>query len=199
MIIEESFRVAAPLIDVAAFLVDADRMSRCVPGVTGVEETADHEYRATLQARLGPVSAAFQGSLRLDDSRAPHRLTAQGQGRDQRSGSQAKVDFVADLEEDGDGTVVRISADVTIRGRLGQFGTGVIASTARELVREFSECVNRTLSRSDAESIDADDRPRSASLTRVGSRGLWSWLVGLVRSAWQRLGGRFGGGGGAEQ
>lgn len=179
--------MAAPLADVAGFLVDAQRISRCVPGVESVEEVGNGEYRATLQARLGPVAAAFQGTLRLDDSEAPNRLSAFGEGHDQRSGSQAKVEFTADLEEDDGETVVRAHADVAIRGRLGQFGTGVINSTAREMVREFAQCINNTLSGSADDTVAASRDRQPSSLLRVGFRGVWTWLVGVVRTGRTRL------------
>lgn len=197
MIIEEVFRVNAPKSEVASFLVDAERMSSCVPGVESLEEVAEGEFRATLRARLGPMAAAFQGTLRLDDSEAPDRLTARGEGRDQRSGSQANVEFVADLEEDGSETVVRTQADVVIRGKLGQFGTGVINSTAQEMIREFAQCVNGTLSVSaETAGPGGEGRPR-ASLFRIGSRGVVAWLVGIFRSVWIRVRGLFDSRGGS--
>lgn len=183
MIIEESFTIAAPRDQVAAFLVDADRVGRCVPGVDGIQATGDGTYAATLQAQVGPVAASFQGSLRVDDSAAPERLVAVGDGRDRRSGSQAKVEFVADLEEQGEHTLVRARADVVIRGRLGQFGTGVISATAREMVREFAACLDATLAAATTQPVGAAPPPRPASLSRVAGRGLLAWIGDLLARA----------------
>lgn len=143
MIIEESFTVQASRDQAAAYLLDVEQVRACVPGVENVNETEPNRYEAALRMQLGPIRSLFQGSLELDSSQAPERLLASGQGRDRSSGSIAKVDFTADLEEtESNVTTVRAKADVAIRGRLGQFGTGVIKRTATELVREFANCIN---------------------------------------------------------
>lgn len=186
MIIEQAFRISRPRDEVVAFLTDIDRASRCVPGVEEVEARGDNEYAATLRVRLGPVAAAFQGSVRVDDTQAPRRLVAAGEGRDRRSGSHARVELSADLEESGAETEVRVQADLAIRGRLGQFGTGVINSTAQVMVREFTDCVNKTLSTQEAargrSTAAAPVELRPSSLARVATRGLGMWLAGLLRS-----------------
>lgn len=185
MIIEQEFTVDAPREQVAALLTDIDRVSRCVPGVEGVTAVGEDTYEAVLKAKLGPISAAFNGSLHLDTSAAPQRLSASGQGRDQRSGSDAKVEFSADLEERDGATHVRTRADVTIRGRLGQFGTGVINSTARELVAEFARCVNATLTA--APGAPGPEPAAPPSVGRMAARGVGAWLLGLLRSLWSTL------------
>lgn len=187
MIVEQAFRIGRPRDEVVAFLTDIDRASRCVPGVEDVQARGDNEYVATLRVRLGPVAAAFHGAVRVDDTQAPERLVAVGEGRDHRSGSQARVELGADLTEAGSETAVQVRTDLVIRGRLGQFGTGVINSTAQEMVREFTDCVNNTLSAQEpagGQPPAATSRgPRPPSLARVVTRGVGMWLAGLLRSA----------------
>lgn len=146
MIIEQSFTVHAPRAETAAFFVDIDRVATCVPGVEQVTEVEPGRYEAVLAVRLGPIRAAFQGTMALDASEAPSRLKAVGEGRDRATGSVAKVGFTADLTEDDPGqTLVRAVADVALRGRMAQFGTGVMRAAAGELVTEFANCANATL------------------------------------------------------
>ena len=146
MIIEQSFSVNASRERTAQFFLDIDRVTSCIPGVENVREVEPGKYQAVLAVRLGPIRAAFQGAMSLDDSEAPARLKASGEGRDRATGSVAKVSFTADLTEDEPGrTEVHAVADVALRGRMAQFGTGVMRAAAGELVQEFASCANATL------------------------------------------------------
>lgn len=146
MNIEQTFTVRASREATAAFFLDIDRVSACIPGVEGVEEVEPGNYRAVLAVRLGPIRAAFQGTMALDSSDAPHRLAATGEGRDRATGSVAKVSFTADLEEEQPGeTTVNAVADIALRGRMAQFGTGVMRAAAGEMVEHFAQCANASL------------------------------------------------------
>ena len=222
MIIEQTFTVQAPLEAAAAFFLDIDRVSPCMPGVESVEEIEPGQYQAVLAVRLGPIRAAFEGTMTLDDSEAPDRLSATAQGRDKATGSVAKVAFTADLREaqPGETTVVAVT-DMTLRGRMAQFGTGVIRAAASELVDEFASCANATLAGSDApldhQAGDAAGDPSNAtannpaadpatasapvpapvsaaspSLLRILARGLWKALREKVRNVPSRRNRRTG-------
>ena len=181
MIIENSFTVAAPRDAVVAHFLDAERTLRCVPGVEAVARTGEHAYTATLKAKVGPIRATFQGSVTYDPADAPERVRAVGEGRDRASGSVAKVALDATFGEPEPGaTLVATRADVAIRGRFGQFGTGVIQAIADELIGEFARCVQAQLA---GEETAADRGVGSPSgLAAAAARG-------LVKGSAARLGG----------
>jgi carbon monoxide dehydrogenase subunit G len=194
MIIEQEFTVDAPRETVAAFFTDVRRVAACVPGLEGVEELEPNHYSARLAVRMGPIRAAFGGTLRLDPSGAPARLVAIGDGRDRATGSVATVRFTADLAETEPGrTRVTAVADVALRGRMGQYGTGVVRAAAGELVREFAACANATL-RAEAPSAPAEGE-RSVAVAAPPAatprRGLLSLLLrallGAARDRFARL------------
>ena len=167
MIIEESFVVGAPPERTAAFFLDVPRVAACVPGVQDVRETEPGTYAATLAIRLGPIKSAFQGHLTVDDTDAPRRLIAEAEGRDRSSGSVATIRFTAHLEPaDTAATQVHSKADVALRGRLAQFGTGVVRSAATELVRQFADRVNASI-----DATPADDGPPAATTAPSGAAG----------------------------
>jgi uncharacterized protein len=169
MNIEETFTLDAPVARVHAFLSDVHRVAGCVPGVENVTERDDGAYEATLQVQLGPMRAAFAGEVSLATFQDPYRITAEGKGRDRSSGSRAEVAFSGDLEPAGDArTRVVTSADITIRGRLGQFGTGVIRATATEVIRDFVACANTVLQQ---ETEPAGAFPDEGTATTGGPAG----------------------------
>jgi uncharacterized protein len=154
--IEERFVLAAPIDAVFDFLSDVRQVAGCVPGVDGLVQLDDGSYTAKLKVQLGPIKAAFDGAVRLETDRSAYTLSATGQGRDSGSGSRAEVAFSGALESiDERSTAVQTVAEVTIRGRLGQFGTGVIRATATEVLRDFVACADRQLSSTDAPSSGA--------------------------------------------
>lgn len=185
MIIEETFELAADRSAVSSLLMDVERISRCIPGVEAVEPAGLGRYSATLRLRVGPIVTAFEGRLELDGGQAPDRLVARGWGADRQSGSQARVRFAADLEQlAADRTLVHAHADVAIRGRLGQFGTGVIRSTARELIASFAHCANASL-RADEVAVTAPSAP--PVLWRIALRGAIAWAGERLRGLWGRF------------
>jgi len=189
MIIKESFEVPVAKSEAVTFLLDVPRMSACVPGVQDVRAIGEDEYEAVLRLQLGPIRSNFSGRARLDASGAPDRLTATAEGRDRSTSSQVQVRFEAEVSEHpGPRTVVDCTADVTIRGRLGQFGTGLITSTAKTVLREFADCASSTLIRAGEARTSADAPVLAAPapslrVWRVLRRGLALYVRGL----WARV------------
>jgi carbon monoxide dehydrogenase subunit G len=183
--IDQTFTVPVARADVASFFASPEKMLLCVPGVTGVSALADGRYRATLMAKVGPIKARFAGEVELMTERLPDELVAVGEGRDAATGSVAKVTLTARLvESEPDLTSVESSSDLTIRGRLGQFGTGVIESIAAEMIDQFSQNVVAVLKDgTEASSAPLSDSPGMTSVA----------LRGLAKDAASRFRGRRGG------
>lgn len=169
MRIDERFTLEVPVETAFDFLSDVRRVANCVPGVEGLTEQEDGSFSARLKVQLGPIKASFEGEVSLTVDVDARRLSAAGQGRDKGSGSRAEISFTGDLEPRDDGhTDVATVAEVTIRGRLGQFGTGVIRATATEVLRDFVACANHSLradppgtsSHGDGVVLDPDDSVR---------------------------------------
>lgn len=210
MRIEETFRLDAPRDAVFSFLSDGPRVAGCVPGVEEFTECGDGSYEAVLKAQLGPIKAMFTGQVTLETT-PPGRLEATGRGQDRASGSRAEIAFTGDLVEVDEGTATQVEtvAEVTIRGRLGQFGTGVIRATATEFIREFVACANAQLatdataapteSETDGQVTVSEDqagssrRPAGASGPKAAPRPtsqitlLLRIIMRMVKDSWSRL------------
>lgn len=174
MRIDERFTLEVAVEDAFEFLSDVRRVAGCVPGVEDLTEQEDGSFTARLKVQLGPIKASFEGEVSLTTDAAARQLTASGHGRDKGSGSRAEIAFTGELEprDDGKTDVVTI-AEITIRGRLGQFGTGVIRATATEVLRDFVACANESL-RADlsrtAPRVDSVT-PHTTDLTEDSVRG----------------------------
>ncbi|GAA2855976.1 SRPBCC family protein [Streptosporangium fragile] len=157
----------------AEFLTDMAKLGPCVPGLENIEEIEPDRYRGTLKLHVGPIKTSFQGEVTLARGMAPGRLSASGRGRDRASGTSVQVSFTADLVETAEGsTTVTTVADVVLRGRMAQLGSGVIKATAEEVVRDFTREVNARISAS-VPSAGADEGrdPRAGDPTGARDGG----------------------------
>ncbi len=98
-----------------------------------------------MRARVGPVSAAFTGSVRLTDVNPPASYVLVGEGKGGAAGFAKGSAHVA-LDEQDDGTTrLRYTVDVSVGGRLAQLGSRLIGGAmnqyATSFVRSLSDIV----------------------------------------------------------
>lgn len=145
MLIKDSFTIQAPVEAVWQFFMDVERASQCVPGVKSFQVVDDKNYQGELTVKVGPIAAHFSGKATLTELQPPHRLVASAEAEDKASRSMVKAVFSSDLSAVEGGTQVDYQMDVSLRGRLAQFGSAVFQSTAKRLTAEFVGCVQAAL------------------------------------------------------
>ena len=147
MKLEQSFTVEAPVQRVWEALIDVQRVAPCLPGAQVTEVTDDGTYHGTFSVKLGPTTAAYNGTLKLDEvDEAGRRVTMSARGTDKRGQGGASATIVSFLSEEAAGTRVEVDTDFTITGRLARFGRGgMIEDVSRRLLGEFSACLQSTI------------------------------------------------------
>jgi uncharacterized protein len=147
MKLEHSFKVDAPLDRVWEALIDVERVAPCLPGAEITEAGEDGTYQGTFSVRLGPTTAAYRGQLAMEEVAADaHRVTMRASGQDKRGQGSAKATIVSSMREDAGATTVEVETDFTITGRLARFGRGgMIEDVSNRLLRDFSECLQKTI------------------------------------------------------
>ena len=152
MKLEHSFQVEAPLDRVWEALIDVERVAPCLPGAEITEAGEDGTYRGTFSVRLGPTTAAYRGELSMEEADADaHRAVMRASGQDKRGQGSAKATIVSSLREEGGATTVDVETDFTITGRLARFGRGgMIQDVSNRLLRDFSECLQKTIEGAEA-------------------------------------------------
>ena len=137
------FVVTGPIEQAWAVLTDIERVVPCMPGaqLTGVDGDT---YHGTVRVKVGPMLAQFAGQARFRElDAAAHRAVLEGRGKDRGGRGQASVLVTADLTEQDPGTKVDLTIDLTISGRLAQFGQGAMAEISNKLLGQFVECLER--------------------------------------------------------
>jgi hypothetical protein len=67
------------------------------------------------------------------------------EGRETRGQGNASATITATLVADGDGTKVTVLTDLTVTGKVAQFGRGVMADVSAKLLNQFVDCLETTV------------------------------------------------------
>jgi carbon monoxide dehydrogenase subunit G len=147
MKLEQSFTVTAPIEQVWAALVDVERVAPCLPGAEITGQSPDGGYEGTFTVKLGPATAAYRGSLKMESLDEDARVaTMSAKGTDKRGQGGATASIVSTMHEEDGATRVEVVTDFTITGRLARFGRGgMIEDISRRLMRDFAQCLQSTL------------------------------------------------------
>ena len=147
MKLEQTFEVQAPLAQVWEALIDLERVAPCLPGAAITEHDEDGTYRGTFTVKLGPMTAAYNGTIKIEDAdEATHTATLKARGTDKRGQGGANATIVNTLSEHDGGTRVEAVTDFSITGRLAQFGRGgMMQDVSNRLLRDFATCLSTRL------------------------------------------------------
>ncbi|MEX0807848.1 MAG: carbon monoxide dehydrogenase subunit G [Dongiaceae bacterium] len=151
MKIEDSFTVAAPPERVWAFITDPTRMMPCVPGCESIEALDPLRYRAAISMSLGPIRTRFNVEVEIVEQDSPHRIVSKTRGEEGSKASLLTADNVLALTPLDGGTLIAYASEVSLTGRLGKFGFGMLRKQGEKLGREFAERMRAALEAAPAE------------------------------------------------
>jgi len=139
------FHVPVPVDQAWRVLTDVERIAPCMPGAQ-LQEIEGDEYRGVVKVKVGPITAQYKGKatfLERDD--AAHRAVLRAEGRDTRGQGNANATITATLTPEADGTQVQVVTDLTVTGRVAQFGRGVMADVSAKLLDQFVACLETSV------------------------------------------------------
>jgi uncharacterized protein len=143
MEINDSFRVSTPIDATWKVMLDIEGIAPCLPGAQ-LQEVEGDEYRGIVKVKVGPITAQYKGTARLAEvDEANHRLVIDASGRDTRGQGNAKATIVVTMAPEGAGTKVEVATDLSITGKVAQFGRGVLVDVSSKLMGQFVENIER--------------------------------------------------------
>jgi len=146
MKLDNEFTVGVPIEQAWAVLTDLELIAPCMPGaqLTGV---TDGVYSGKVKIKVGPVTAEYAGTAQFSvkDDMA-YRAVIDARGRDSRGNGNAMAVISAQLQPADGSTMVSVSTDLTIAGRIAQFGSGMIKEVSAKLLGQFVTCLEGKLS-----------------------------------------------------
>jgi hypothetical protein len=139
MEITDRFHVSTPLAETWKVLLDIERIAPCLPGAQ-LEEIEGDEFRGVVKVKVGPITAQYKGTARLAEvDEAQRRILIDASGRDTRGQGNAAAKILVTMAGDESGTDVSVHTDLSITGKVAQFGRGVLADVSAKLLGQFVE------------------------------------------------------------
>ncbi|HEX9717057.1 MAG TPA: SRPBCC family protein [Actinomycetota bacterium] len=148
MLIENEFRVRAPMDHTWAYLLDVEKVAPCAPGAELTDVVDDRTWKGKILMKLGPIALSFAGTVTMaerDD--ATHRVVLKAQGQEQKGKGAASAAVTSWLEPGpGNGeTTVKMQADITLTGTVAQLSRGLLPDVSAKLTNQFAECLQASM------------------------------------------------------
>lgn len=145
MELTNEFVVGVGVEEAWALLTDVERIAPCMPGAE-LHEVEGDEYRGVVKVKVGPITAQYKGKATfVERDEAGRRTVLRAEGRDTRGQGNANATITASLVPDGASTRVSVLTDLTITGRIAQFGRGVLADVSNKIMGQFAQCLEESL------------------------------------------------------
>ncbi|HQT60437.1 MAG TPA: carbon monoxide dehydrogenase subunit G [Acidiphilium sp.] len=128
--------IAAPREAVWEALNDPDVLKACIQGCESIDKLSDTEMTATVAAKIGPISARFNGKVTLADLDPPNAYTISGEGQGGVAGF-AKGGAKVQLADAEGGTKLTYQVSAQIGGKMAQLGARLIDSVAKSYAESF--------------------------------------------------------------
>jgi hypothetical protein len=154
--LNHEFIVNVPVNDAWVILTDLERIAPCLPGAQ-LTEIEGETYRGQVKVKVGPIVAQFKGqaSFVSRDDQA-HRAMLKGEGRDTTGKGTASAIITAQLTSmTPTSTKCTVVTELTISGKVAQFGRGALADVSDKLLAQFSENLNQLINSSPAPATTA--------------------------------------------
>ena len=145
MELNHEFTVGVPVEQAWAILTDVERIAPCMPGAE-LREVEGEEFRGVVKVKVGPISAEYRGKATfLEQDETTHRAVLRAEGREARGQGNANATITAELSEAEGATRVAVTTELTVTGRVAQFGRGVLGEVSNRLLGQFVECLESTV------------------------------------------------------
>lgn len=166
--LNHSFEVDADVETTWNFLQDLTKVARCMPGAR-LEASDDGEYVGGLSARIGPISAKYDGTASfLEIDEVAHRAVIEAKGREAKGSGSASATITPVLAASGTGTKVDVTTEVNVSGRAAQFGRSLLAEVSNTMFEQFAARLQTAIT-SGGETAGPSDPASSAGPTDAGA------------------------------
>jgi len=163
MQLENSFGVSAPPDQVFAYLLEVNKVVGCVPGAELSEVVDPTTFKGKVKVKVGPITVAYNGTAKIAERDDVNRSAIlEAEGRETTGPGSARAKAHMKVDPDGAGSVVKITTEYSVAGRVAQFGRGVMEDVSRRIVNDMAACIKSNLESAQA-AVQAAEGPGGAS------------------------------------
>lgn len=153
MRIDKSFAIEAPHDKVWKFVSSPEKVGMCFPGCQSVTALGGDKYKAVIKVQIGPIRTIFNVDFETTEKRPTEFLSYTSRGEEGNRASRLKAESTLTLTPlDEYRTQVVYTSELSIVGRLGKFGLGMMKKKADSMGDEFVQ-VLRTQIEGPAETL----------------------------------------------
>ncbi len=176
--IDKTFQIERPINEVWDFLSDPHKIVTCVPGAQLTETIDEKNYKGTVSMKIGPVVSSFNGQITMEKvDQTTHTMEILGKGVDTKGKGSANMVLAGKLVDNGYNTTeVTNNMEVSITGKLAQFGSRMIVDVSDQVFRQFVANFRGQLQAA-AETTDAGAPPPPAEAKPIKALPLFFSMI----------------------
>jgi len=129
--------IPAPPPIVWAALNDPDALKESLPGCESLERIDESTWKATVAAKVGPVSARFSGTMKIVESNPPDGYTLRFEGQGGAAGFANGEARVTLTPAENNATTLSYDVKAQVGGKIAQIGSRLIDGAAAKIADQF--------------------------------------------------------------
>ena len=160
--------VNAPIEEVWKAFNTPERIAPCLPGAE-LQEVDGDNFNGLVKIKVGPITAQYKGTATyLDKDESSQKVVIKGDGRDTRGAGNASATITAILTEVSSNTTnVNVHTELTITGKVAQFGRGAISDVSGKLMTQFAKNLEQLLETPSEEPNDLSEQNTESPKTET--------------------------------
>ena len=160
--------VNAPIQEVWKAFNTPEKIAPCLPGAE-LQEVDGDNFNGLVKIKVGPITAQYKGTATyLDKDESSQKVVIKGDGRDTRGAGNASATITAILTEVSSNTTnVNVHTELTITGKVAQFGRGAISDVSGKLMTQFAKNLEQLLETPSEEPNDPSENNTESPKTET--------------------------------
>ena len=128
-----------------ALLQDMERIAPCLPGAR-LEGRDGDDYLGSAKVKVGPITVFYRGSARFSTVDAVNRRTVlTGRGTELTGSGGVEATVEVQVLPHAAGSRIIIETELSIRGKVAQFGRGILGDVSQNLIQQFAANLSQLL------------------------------------------------------
>jgi len=129
------------------FLMDVPKVAKSLPGVESVTKLDETTYEGTLKVRVGPIGLNLTGKIFLEErDKQNWKAALRAEAADRMAAGAVRGKTSMQLRElSAKETEMEMETDVSILGKIGEFGQPIIRKKADQMLSQFVDNIKKQL------------------------------------------------------
>ena len=133
-------------------LIDPTKIMDCVPGVSIDEKVGENHYKGKVGMKFGTMGVKYDADIFYNEIDIENKkIILSGNGVDSKGNGNAEMKMTINLTElDSGGVKMDAIMDVTVNGKIAQFGSRLIDTVSNQLFKQFVSNFSKKLANAEA-------------------------------------------------